>query len=158
MHHFVLVLSVSLLLNSIPWVICSSLPLKLVSHTPELGEAYLTCSVPKGALLPWCSLGMVFSGCVAVTWCFCSCASVQGALNAVLPVSLSLGRGYKAQPGFFLHPFCAIPGPSETNLHWPVEWGALLAAAESTVFLVFPRDSVCRGTLCSFFCHLSLGF
>lgn len=36
--------------------------------------------------------------------------------------------------------------------------GALLAAAESTVFLVFPRDSVCRGTLCSFFCHLSLGF
>lgn len=43
------------------------------------------------------------------------------------------------------------------DLHWPVEWGALLAAAESTMFLVFPYCSVCGDTHGSLLCHLRPG-
>jgi len=50
-----------------------------------------------------------------------------------------------------------IPSPFEAKVFTgQLSGGDLLAAAESTVFLVFPYDSVCRGTLCSFLCHLKL--
>lgn len=87
------------------------------------------------------------------------CANVQGTLDVVLSVSFFLAEGImhstaRFLPASFLYYSWPFWG---RDLHWPVEWGALLAAAESTMFLVFPYCSVCGDTLGSLLCHLRPG-
>ena len=69
MHHFVLLYLVSpFTKHSSSWVACQS-SLELVPPIPKLSEALHVCGVLKGVLLSWFTLGMAFSGCVAVIWC-----------------------------------------------------------------------------------------